>query len=57
MEPLVTVLISSYNQGAYITECLNSVLNQSYKNLQVIVVEVARKVIHWKFFNPVKMRE
>ena len=39
MEPLVTVLISSYNQGAYITECLNSVLNQSYKNLQVIVVD------------------
>ena len=39
MEPLVTVLISSYNQGAYISECLNSVLNQSYKNLQVIVVD------------------
>lgn len=39
MEPLVTVLISSYNHAKYIAAGLESVLNQSYKNLQIIVVD------------------
>lgn len=39
MEPLVTVLMSSYNHGKFIADGLESVLNQSYKNLQIIVVD------------------
>ena len=49
MEPLVTVLISSYNHAKYIAAGLESVLNQSYKNLH--------KMTRWIFFSLMKMRD
>lgn len=36
-QPLVTVIVVSYNHASYITECLNSIKNQTYKNIQLIV--------------------
>lgn len=38
MEPLVSVIIPAYNVQQYVEDCLNSVINQTYKNLQIIVV-------------------
>ena len=38
-EKLVSVCINSYNSGKYILETINSVINQSYKNLQIIVID------------------
>lgn len=35
--PLVTVVVISYNHSVYINECLNSIKNQTYKNIQLIV--------------------
>lgn len=37
--PLVSVIISSYNHEKYIEECLLSVINQSYPNIELIVVD------------------
>lgn len=37
-EPLVSVVIPVYNVEKYLRTCLDSVLAQSYKNMQVIVV-------------------
>jgi len=37
--PLVTVICLCYNQEAYVIECLNSVINQSYSNIELIIVD------------------
>ncbi len=36
--PLVSVLIPLYNAENYLAQCLDSVVNQTYKNLEVIIV-------------------
>lgn len=35
--PLVSVIIATYNHENYVTDAINSVLNQTYKNIEVIV--------------------
>ena len=35
----VSILISNYNKEKYIQECILSVLNQDYKNLEIIVFD------------------
>lgn len=37
-EYLVSVLIPAYNVEKYIEECLDSLLNQTYKNIEIIIV-------------------
>lgn len=37
--PLVTIITPSFNQGLFLEETINSVLNQSYKNIEYIVVD------------------
>lgn len=36
-KPLVTVIVPAYNHENYIEDCLNSVVAQSYNNMQIIV--------------------
>ncbi len=38
-QPLVSVLVPSYNHSKYIEECLASIYNAQYENLQVIVID------------------
>ncbi|MGP5435776.1 glycosyltransferase family 2 protein [Psychrobacter alimentarius] len=38
-EPLVSVIVPVYNVENYIDDCLNSIKQQTYKNLEIIVVE------------------
>ncbi|MBA3725910.1 MAG: glycosyltransferase [Armatimonadetes bacterium] len=37
--PLVSVLFTSYKHETYLRECLDSALNQTYENVEVIVVD------------------
>jgi glycosyltransferase involved in cell wall biosynthesis len=37
--PLVTALINTYNYGRYLPFAINSVLNQTYPNIEIVVVD------------------
>ena len=43
MEDLVTVIIPVYNVESYLAKCLDSVVNQTYQNLQIILVNDGTK--------------
>ncbi len=39
MEPLVSVCIPAYNNAAYIKETIDSILNQTYPNLELVICD------------------
>ena len=38
-QPLVSIVIPSYNHEKYITQCLQSALNQTWPNIEIVVVD------------------
>jgi len=41
MDPLVTIVITSYNYGRYVGEAIRSALAQTYSNLEILVLDNA----------------
>ena len=39
MEPLISVIVPIYNVEPYLRKCVDSILNQTYQNLEVILVD------------------
>lgn len=41
--PLITIITATYNSGAVLEESINSVINQTYKNFEYIIIDGASK--------------
>ncbi len=39
MQPLVSIIVPVYNVEKYLNKCIFSIINQSYKNLQILLVD------------------
>ena len=39
MDDLVSIIVPVYNSEKYLTDCLNSICEQTYKNLQIILID------------------
>lgn len=38
-EPLISVIVPVFNVEEYVTECIESIVNQTYQNIQIILVD------------------
>ena len=41
--PLVSILVPVYNASLYLRTCLDSIINQSYRNLQIVLIDDGSK--------------
>ena len=38
-EPLVSILSPCYNVEQYLPQCIESIINQTYNNLQIVMID------------------
>lgn len=55
--PLVSVIVPVYNVEKYLEQCLNSILGQTYKNLEIIVVDDGSTDSSSKIINEYKKKD
>lgn len=48
MNPLVSIIIACHNASAYIDECLESLVNQTYQNVEIIICDDASSDDSWR---------
>ena len=53
-KPLVSILIASYNKEKYVKRCINSCLNQTYNNIEVIFYDDGSKDDSYKIAKNIK---
>ena len=46
--PLVSILIASYNKEKYVNRCIKSCLSQTYKNIEIIFIDDGSKDSSYK---------
>ena len=50
----VSIIVPIYNAEKYLEECISSITNQTYKNLQIILVNDGSKDKSWELCNKIK---
>lgn len=54
---LVSIVVPCYNIEKYIERCINSIINQTYKNLEIIAVNDGSKDNTLNILNRLKLKE
>lgn len=39
MEKLLSIIVPAYNGEKYLEKCITSIIDQSYKNLEIILID------------------
>ena len=39
IEPLISIIVPVYNSEKYLSRCIESILAQSFKNLEIILID------------------
>ncbi len=56
IKPLVSILIPVYNSEKYVSETIKSALNQTYKNIEIIIVDDGSTDRSWELIEGYKKR-
>lgn len=51
VDPKISIIIPVYNLGDYISRCLDSILNQEYKHIEIIVVDDGSTDNSWEIIS------
>lgn len=54
MKPLVSVIMPVYNAGDFLVEAIKSILNQTYKNFELIIINDASNDNSWQIISKFK---
>ena len=54
MKPLISVIIPAYNHEKYIAQTIMSIIDQSYKNLELIIIDDGSSDNTWKVIKSLK---
>ena len=55
-EPLVSVIIPAYNHEKYVQEAIESIINQTYNNIELIVIDDGSSDSTWEKLNELKQK-
>ena len=53
MNPLVTIMVATYNQPDYIRQCVESCINQDYDNLEIVIGDDSTNDDNYEVLKPI----
>ena len=53
---MVSIILPTYNGEAYIAQSIESILSQTYKKFELIIVMIVQPTILWRLFKDTKKK-
>src|SRR3989338_8386665 len=56
-KPLISILLPVHNTEKYLSDCLNSLINQTYKNIEIVAIDDKSSDKSYKILNQFKKKD